>query len=59
MKYNPMQLFFDASNCTMALNHLLSRKRFTESELQDLERLLLCGENFSPSFIYFKTIISK
>jgi len=30
MQYNPMQLFFDASNCTMALNHLLSRKRFTE-----------------------------
>ena len=41
MKYNPMQLFFDASNSTMALNHMLSRKRFTEQELKDLERLLL------------------
>jgi hypothetical protein len=59
MQYNPMQLFFDASNCTMALNHLLSRKRFTDSELQDLERLLLLVQILVHRLFILKQLLAN
>lgn len=59
MQYNPMQLFFDASNCTMALNHMLSRKRFTADELNDLERLLLLVQILVHRLFILKQLLAK
>ena len=41
INYNPLQVFLDASYCSMALHQLLSRKKYSETDLIQLDRLVV------------------
>lgn len=40
IQYNPLQVFLDASYCSMALHSFLSRRKYSKSDLEKLELLI-------------------
>jgi len=59
IRYNPLQVFLDASYCSMALHHLLSRKKYTDKDFILMDQLIALTQITIQRLFVMQQLLAK